>query len=136
MWGGFQALANKALAALPTKEDLLREVEKVKVFADLDALKESPEEQKEQQRKRHARDLGMTFAMERLILMGRPHKGLTRGGRVELTSASAFFRQHYPGKFMVWNLSGSAYDFAMLDNQVWPEFCCSCVQRKDCVFVV
>jgi len=118
MWGSFQKLASKALSALPSKEELLREVEKVKVFGDLDSLKDSPEQQAADQRRQHARDLGITFATDRLLLMGRPHAASTRAGRVNLDSVATFFHDHFQGKFMVWNLSKYTYDYGRLDDQV------------------
>ena len=39
MWGSLTKLANKALAALPSKEEILAEV---KALGDLDKLKETP----------------------------------------------------------------------------------------------
>ena len=107
MWGSLQKFASSALAALPTKEALLKEVEKVKVFGDLDSLKDSPSHAAQAQRRLHARALGLTFASDRLILMGQPHVGTTGYGRVDVDSASEFFRAHYPGKFMVWNLANN-----------------------------
>ena len=120
MWGSFQKFASKAMSVLPSKDEIMREVEKVKVLADLDSLKSSPQVLMESQRKRHARDLCVTYATDRILLMGQPYKGRrTRNGKVNAESAAAFLTKHYEGKFMLWNLGkANVYDTDKFNNQV------------------